>query len=57
MARKTVDNLSSVIREKDLKINGLNESLEILVHESSKLQTTSQSLLEGKTVELHFRNF
>ena len=52
MVKKTVDNLSSVIREKDLEINGLNESLVSLVHESSKQQTTSQTLLEGKNVEL-----
>ena len=57
MAKKTVDNLSLVIRKKDLEINGLNESLVSLVHESSKQQTTSQTLLEGKAVELHFRNF
>ena len=60
MAKKTVDNLSSVIRKKDLEINGLNESLVSLVHESSKQQTTSQTLMEGKAVEPHFleiRNF
>ena len=60
MAKKTVDNLSSVIRKKDLEINGLNESLVSLVHESSKQQTTSQTLMEGNAVEPHFlkiRNF
>ena len=36
MAKETVQNLSSVIRKKDLEIDGLNKSLVILVHESSK---------------------
>ena len=57
MAKKTVDNLSSVIREKDLEINGLNESLVSLVHESSKQQTTSQTLLEGKAVKFTLGTF
>jgi IS4 transposase len=43
MAKETVQNLSSVIRDKDLEIDGLksrNESLVILVQESSKQQST-----------------
>ena len=46
MAKETVQNLSSVIRDKDLEIEGFksrNESLVILVQESSKQQSTDNT--------------
>ena len=47
MAKETVQNLSSVIRDKDLEIEGFksrNESLVILVQESSKQQSTGKDV-------------
>ena len=48
MAKETVQNLSSVIRDKDLEIEGFksrNESLVILVQESSKQTSNGKNLM------------
>ena len=48
MAKETVQNLSSVIRDKDLEIDGLksrNESLVTLVQESSKQTSNGKNFM------------
>ena len=65
MAKETVQNLSSVIRDKDLEIDGLksrNESLVILVQESTtgKNEPKLRILFEnygGKIKPNYFRSF
>ena len=55
MAKETVQNLSSVIRDKDLEIDGLksrNESLVTLVQESSKQIPNGKNFLNFSDILL-----
>ena len=55
MAKETVQNLSSVIRDKDLEIDGLksrNESLVTLVQESSKQTSNGKNFMNFSDILL-----